>query len=388
VPNRASDRLKRMNAEIMHTWENRAVEEVEAALHKNSLALRDSLPEFLDQVADALNTTTERSMVRIRWDREESTRVGKKHGRERAATLNYTMDQLIFEYHILRQVICDTMEQEAPLSRVEREVIVCAVEQAVNDAATEFSSTLSDIKEKFTNTLAHDIRGPLSTVIMGAQLIIDSPQTPKEPTGIATRISRAAERIDLMIHDLLDGSRLRAGEKLKLEFAECDLNLIVQQIVDETNLSNRDRIKYQPTGAVKGQWNENGLRRVIDNLVINAVKFSTPDSPITLALTEVGNSAEVSVHNEGAPIPAEEKSILFQQFRRARNSAGKTGWGLGLTVVKGIAEAHGGRVEVDSAAGIGTSFRVVLPRDLSRQRSSTLPASSVAAAPRAKPASL
>jgi signal transduction histidine kinase len=366
VPNQASERLKRLNADIMHTWEDRAVEEVEAALHKNSLALRDSLPEFLVQVSDALNTSIDRSQVRIKWNRKESTRIGKKHGRERAATLNYTMDQLIFEYHILRQVICDAMEKEAPLSLVEREVIVCAIEQAVNDAATEFATTLGDIKEKFTNTLAHDIRGPLSTVKMGAQLIEGSTGDAKVCVGLATRISRSADRIELMIHDLLDGSRLRAGEHLKLDFAECDLQHILQVIADEMNLFNKDRIQCKVSGAVVGLWNENGLRRVVDNLVNNALKFSTPDSPISLGVSESKDTVEVFVHNDGNPIPPDEKSILFQQFRRARNAEGKMGWGLGLTIVRGITEAHGGHVEVDSAPGAGTTFRVIIPRDSSK----------------------
>ncbi len=144
MPNKASDRLKRLNSKIMETWEVRVIKEVNAAVQGNSLALRNSLPEFLNQISDALSTTIDRSQERIKFDRKENTRISKSHGSRRSGTKNYTMDQLILEYHILREVICDVMEEEETLSSIESEVITCAVEQAVNDAATQYSDTLRD----------------------------------------------------------------------------------------------------------------------------------------------------------------------------------------------------------------------------------------------------
>jgi len=125
----------------MITWEARAVKEVSAALANNSLALRNSLPDFLVHVANALSTTIDRTEVRVKWDKEQATLLGKGHGKDRARTINYTIDQVIFEYHILRQVICDVMEEKEPLLPFEREIIVCAVEQAVSDSASKFSIT-------------------------------------------------------------------------------------------------------------------------------------------------------------------------------------------------------------------------------------------------------
>ncbi|MBC7885370.1 MAG: hypothetical protein H7X99_07835, partial [Saprospiraceae bacterium] len=102
----------------MKIWEERANKEVLAAMKLDSLALRNSLPDLLPQIADALSTTIDRTAVRVRWDRDESMRIGKKHGLERAESF-YTMAQMLSEYHILRQVICDVLEDEAPLSSFE-----------------------------------------------------------------------------------------------------------------------------------------------------------------------------------------------------------------------------------------------------------------------------
>ncbi len=361
MSNKASERLKRLNKKIMKAWEKRAIDEIQAALPNNSLTLQDSLPEFLDHVATSLETESDLSKLKVKWERNGNSGTGKRHGHDRAKEANYTIDQLIFEYSILRQVICETMEEEAPLSPLEREVIVCAVEQAVNDAATEFSEIFSDIQEKFTNTLAHDLRGPISTAKMGAQLILKKPSDVATSTMIATRIVSSMERIDQLIYDLLDGSKLRAGEKLSLDLNDCDLNAILCQVAEDSRLENPSRIVYKSIGPVVGHWNESGLRRVVENLVNNALKFSPSESCITISLKKLGDTAEVSVQNFGKPIPQDEKTSLFQKFRRAKNAEGKTGWGLGLTVVKGITEAHGGKVEVESSKEEGTIFKVTLP---------------------------
>ena len=126
----------------MNIWEKRANIEIKAAHHQDKFALRDALPEYLSQLVNALSYTTDRTAARKRHDKEESTRISKEHGKDRAGSFNYTINQLIQEYQILREVICDVLEDAVPLSYIEREVIVCSIEQAVNDAATKFSDTI------------------------------------------------------------------------------------------------------------------------------------------------------------------------------------------------------------------------------------------------------
>lgn len=359
--NQTSLRLKKLSPLIMSTWEKQAISEVEAALAHNSLVLQNSLPEFINQIADALSTTIDRTHIRIKWDKQESTRIGKKHGSERAANFSYTMDQLIFEYHILRQVICEIMEVEAPLTLDEREIIICAVEQAVNDAATEFSDTLHDLQDKFTHTLVHDLRNPITAAKLSVQLLIGKSELNDASKKISHRILNAMERIDLMIHDLLDAGSIRAGKKLEFQFEECDINEILKTCVEESNELFESRVCLKSKGSVQGLWNSNGIRRVIDNLVTNALKYSFHQTPITIDLSNDDKEVQISVHNFGLPIPEESLKNLFKQFHRSKTGEGKKGWGLGLTVVKGITEAHGGHVEVESSEKNGTIFRVFLP---------------------------
>jgi len=363
MPNEASDLLKNRTDKIMKNWEERANKEVLAAFKLDSLALRDSLPELLSQIADALSTTIDRTTARVRWDRKESLRIGKKHGHERAGSLDYTMDQMIFEYHILREVICDVLEEEKLLSPVEREVIVCAIEQSVNDAATQFSETLRRIQERLASTLTHDLRSPIIIAKMNAELLLRRPEDVDHCIKIANEICQNMDRLDSMIHELLDVSMLRAGERLPLNIKEFDLDIQIKEIAQEFNLIHGDRFVVVSKSPAKVFWSKSDIRRVIENLATNAVKYGFPNSPISMTIHQTDSTIIFSVHNEGKPISYDEQPILFQQFRRAQTAENKPGWGLGLTIVKGVTEAHGGTVRIESVEGKGTTFIIELPRD-------------------------
>jgi signal transduction histidine kinase len=345
----------------MEIWEKRAICEVEAAVANNSLMLQDSLPEFLKQIEDALSTKIDRTHIRIKWDKKESTRIGKKHGSERAANIDYTMDQLIFEYHILRQVICEVLEEVSPITDTEREIIICAVEQAVNDAATEFSDTLNKLQEKFTYTLAHDLLTPITSAKLGLQIVMKKLESNNTLQSATQKIINSMDRLDLMINDLLDAGRLKAGKKLQMSFEKIDINNILSESIDELNFLHESRVNYKSEGPMVGNFNESGIKRIVDNLITNALKYSTPNTPIKIELKKIDKSILISVHNFGPPIAELNMQNLFNQFHRSNTAEGTKGWGLGLSVVKGITEAHHGHVDVQSSISEGTTFNIFLP---------------------------
>jgi signal transduction histidine kinase len=345
----------------MAIWEKRAICEVEAAVANNSLLLQNSLPEFLRQMEEALSTKIERTNVKIQWDKNESTRLGKKHGSERATNHDYTMDQLIFEYHILRQVICEVLEEDTPITATEREVIICAVEQAVNDAATEFSKTLHDLQQKFTYTLAHDLLTPITSTKMGLQMLTKKLDADPVLKSTTAKFLNSMNRIELMINDLLDAGRITAGKILHMPLEKTDLNAILIENIEELNSQFKSRISYHSPDPMVGNFNENGIKRVVDNLISNAIKYSDPQSEVIVELKKIENNFLISVHNTGEAITESNMSNLFKQFHRSNTAEGTKGWGLGLSVVKGITEAHKGHVEVQSTPSDGTTFTVFLP---------------------------
>lgn len=362
MPNQVSDRLQQNAERIMQMWEERARNEVSASLHQDSLALQNSLPRFLNQLVAELSATRERTSAQVKAHNVENTRIGKLHGHERAGYADYSMTQLIFEYHILRQVLFQVLEEEAPLGTRERDIIIDSIEQAVNDAATQFSQTLQDIQELFMVTLTHDFRGSINIVKMGTQLTLRRLEQGDNHVDVAVRMIGAIDRLDSMIQDLLDASRLRAGQSLKFEFQECCLHTLVQEVVEDLRFTYGERFVVVSNSGIKSDCSRKEIRRVIENLAINAVKYGAPNTPITLTLEQTETHISLTVHNEGNPIPPDAQSILFQQFRRTASAEQQKGWGLGLFLAKNIVEAHRGTIAVESAEGEGTSFIVKFPR--------------------------
>ncbi|HZH13749.1 MAG TPA: PAS domain-containing protein [Archangium sp.] len=235
-------------------------------------------------------------------------------------------------------------------------------------ARHELESALSrleserDLRERFVATLTHDLRTPLTAAKMGAQLLARKASDPDAVLKSAVRIGESLDRADRMIRDLLDANRIRAGETLPIERASCDLAETARDTLEELMTVHGERFVLKGDRHIKGSWSCNAVRRILENLCINAVKYGAAGKCVTVTLTRAGQGAELQVHNEGPPIPSEELRDLFEPFRRAQSAqaGGQKGWGLGLTLVKGLAEAHGGSVSVSSTAESGTTFTVRL----------------------------
>ncbi len=362
MPNKTSQRLEKNIEKILELWEERVNVEVKAARHQGAIELRNSLPEYLVHLVTALSDTVDRTSARKKSDKIEATRLGKKHGEDRAGSRNYTMGQLITEFHILRQVIFDVLEEEIEISPLEREVIVCSIEQAVNDAASEFNLQLKNLQDKETHTLAHDLRSPLTSSKITAQLVLRKLDKNDFIFDKLKLIISNIDRIDHMVGDLLDASRLRAGENIPVKFMACDFDTILREVATELNVAYPGSFNIQSTEC-QGYWDANGIRRVIENLVTNAVKYGADNTPVTMSLNQNDQSVTFSVHNWGNPIPHEKQSIIFEEFQRLENSDNKIGWGVGLTLVKSMVLAHHGTIKVESEKDTGTTFIIELPKD-------------------------
>lgn len=219
------------------------------------------------------------------------------------------------------------------------------------------------LRDRFVAALSHDLRTPLTAAKMSAQIIARKPGDADIVLRSAGRIVDNMNRADEMIRDLLDVNRLKAGEKLPLDVKECLLNKIVAETLDDLVAVHGDRFQFHSSGEISGHWSCSGIRRILENLCNNAIKYGSDTQPVTISVEESNKFVFIKVHNEGRVIPSEERAILFEAFRRAESahSSGERGWGLGLTLVKGLAEAHDGSVSVESEPDKGTTFTVKLP---------------------------
>jgi PAS domain S-box-containing protein len=221
-------------------------------------------------------------------------------------------------------------------------------------------------RDQYVSRLSHDVRSPLQAAKLGAELLLRRKRDDDQETfdRLMTRVVQNLGRVDEMIQQLLERNRLRAGEMPPLHVRPCSLDGIARHTLDELSAMYGDRFVLETNGAVDGEWDPDAIRRIIENLCGNAVKYGTQDRPITLRLRRTAHEAEIAVQNFGAPIPLEDRDRLFVQFARASGPtvAGAEGWGVGLAIVKGLTEAHGGRVRVDSDEHAGsTTFKIDLP---------------------------
>ncbi|HUQ03991.1 MAG TPA: HAMP domain-containing sensor histidine kinase, partial [Kofleriaceae bacterium] len=221
-----------------------------------------------------------------------------------------------------------------------------------------------ELRDRFVSVLAHDLRGPLSAAKLGTQLLLQL-DAPPDVAEVAARIERNIERTDRMIRDLLDANRVRAGERLALRIDYCDLVAITEEVVEELTALHGERFVILAPTAMPGHWSPEELRRTLWNLATNALKYGAPDPPITVTLTPEPEHATVTVHNAGEPIPPPLQVQLFRAFARSASAqaSGPRGWGLGLTLVLGCVEAHGGTVDVESSPEQGTTFTIRIPWD-------------------------
>jgi signal transduction histidine kinase len=222
-----------------------------------------------------------------------------------------------------------------------------------------------DLRERFVSVLAHDLRGPLSAAKMNAQVLLRYPERLDERRDLATRINTNIDRTDRMVCDLLDAHQIRSGKQLPLQLDRCDLAAIAREVVEELASIHGERFILEAEDGVRGIWSAAVLRRAVWNLAANAIKYGAPDKPVTIAVRRTDGGAQASVHNFGSVLSRKDQAHLFEPFARTRSAqaGANRGWGLGLTLVLGCADAHGGTVEIESDAATGTLFTLELPLD-------------------------
>jgi PAS domain S-box-containing protein len=217
--------------------------------------------------------------------------------------------------------------------------------------------------DRFVATLSHDLRTPLTAAKMSAQIISRKAGDPDLVSKSANRIVDNMDRADRMIRDLLDVNRIKAGEKLPLDITECNLRKIISEVLEDLGGLHGDRFVFNPVEEITGHWSCLGIRRMIENLCNNAIKYGSSRSPVVVNYKKAKGFVDISVHNMGNPISRSDQDKLFEPFARSESAltSSEKGWGLGLALVKGLSEAHGGGISLSSNAEEGTTFTINLP---------------------------
>jgi signal transduction histidine kinase len=216
-------------------------------------------------------------------------------------------------------------------------------------------------RQELLGIVAHDLRSPLSAIAMKAGLLrrrADDENVRKQ----AESIGNVAMRMDLLIKSLLDAASIELG-KLSVSRAPCDVDEVVHEAMDTLGSLATPKSIHLDVRASEAVTvvlaDRQRLLQVLTNLVGNAIKFALEGGDVTIATERIGAEIRFSVSDTGPGIASEDLPHVFDRFWKAERG-GRKGSGLGLYIAKGIVEAHGGRIWVDSQLGQGAKFYFTL----------------------------
>jgi signal transduction histidine kinase len=221
-----------------------------------------------------------------------------------------------------------------------------------------------ELQERLLGIVGHDLRNPLSSIVAGVTLLSRAELSPPE-ARTAARILSSSRRMARMVRDLLDWTRGRAAGGIPVRRRAADLGEICRAVVDEATLRHGGAaVELEREGDLSGEWDPDRLEQAIENLVSNALQYAPVGVPVRVRAAGEADTVRLAVENDGPPIAPEVMGSMFDPFRRGRRTeeGGGDGLGLGLFIVRCIAEAHDGSVEVDSGPSRPVRFTVVLPR--------------------------
>lgn len=228
---------------------------------------------------------------------------------------------------------------------------------------------LNEIKNSLLGIAAHDLRNPIAVIRGFSELILDGmfgPVTDQQKKYL-NRIDVNCETMLSLINNLLEISAIESG-KLKLSLKEIDLICYLQEFYEYSHVMARkkgiDMVLDIPQELPKVVFDPDRINQVLYNLVSNAIKYSYPDTTITLkARISDPDHLEISVHDQGQGIEEEEIHLLFKDYQKAGSlpTGGEKSSGLGLAIVRRIVKAHEGNISIESKLGEGSIFKIALP---------------------------
>jgi signal transduction histidine kinase len=219
------------------------------------------------------------------------------------------------------------------------------------------------VQQRLMGIVSHDLRNPLSAVL-GSAWSLGRQDLPADARRAVQRTASAARRMHRLIRDVLDWSRAHAGAAIPVMPKETDLAELCSRVAEDLDRPVGERIRLACEGDARAVVDPDRMEQVVANLLSNALRYAPPNRPVRLRVIGGARDVSIAVSDDGPGIAPEVRVGLFEPFRPVApgDARGGGGVGLGLFIVRTIAEAHGGLVRVDTSLGVGTTFVVQVPR--------------------------
>lgn len=349
---------------IAADWEDFAKTCTPAAVEMTKDGLLDEVSHILMAIAEDIEKAQTPDEQKAKGKSKRSTgslgRVATSHVGLRVES-RFDLAQIVSEYRALRASVLRLWAKSRPDGLSEETMAVIRFDEAIDESVAEIVPTYlrcqSQYRDRFFGMLGHDLRTPINAIHLSAELLSTAPGVGEKEAKCISRILSSAQRLDLMVRDILDFTRGRFGEPMPLNRSSADLGVLLQFIVDELQCSNPSVvIDLAVLGDLSGEWDSERLSQLISNLVMNAIQHGKARR-VTVKAENANNAVSIEVHNDGLPIPQASIATIFKPFEREiRSDHSSPGLGLGLFICQEIVTAHKGTISVTSSRDAGTSF--------------------------------
>lgn len=358
---------------IVAEWEAFAATRLPAARRMSALALRDHAEPILRAVAADLRTP-QTAAEQIGKSRGEAPVIegapataAQTHGLLRAQS-GFDINQMASEYRALRaSVLRLWLDACAPEPPHTEDIIRFneAVDQALAESVAFYSERVDRARNLFIGMLGHDMRTPLQSILITAtrlgQMNMD-----EKVSDAAGRLIRSGERMQHLLDDLVEFNRSNLGLGIPVDRKAADMRDLLEEELAQIQVAHPgQRLELVVHGPTDGVWDGTCVQRLVGNLVVNAIKYGSPDTPVRIVVTGSKDDVNIEVRNHGVPLDADALRDMFEPLRRGLHATDPNDWdgslGLGLYIAREIAKAHGGDIDARSEQG-ETVFSVRLPR--------------------------
>jgi len=363
--------LRKESGALMCDWRSE-VRQLDVAKNLDVPTLNDHVPDLIEELAFELEACSDETMIDGLKDNPVI------HGLDRLE-LGFDVEEVVAEYNALRCVILNLIEAhdlqvKGLMNHTINRVIDKSIGLAVKTYATQKALEVQQRREEHLSFVAHDLRSPLSTISIAAQLL--ESRFPKAASDASTAnllatLGRNVTRLnELIVKVVQEANNLNADPNERAKRRDVELKPLVDGLMldlDPMAVSSDAKLFNQVPADIVAFADPNLLTLVFQNLISNAISY-TPHGNIIVSAREdpETNSIECWVSDNGAGIHEERTEKVFEKLETdpERND----GMGLGLAIVRQFVEAHGGTVSVDSVIGVGSTFRFNLPnREVPRE---------------------
>lgn len=386
--NETANVLEDDKALIMADWLEHVRAEVSVAKSKSDAQIYNHLSVFFNTLITALRSEESNDLL------NENRVISREHGEQRFSIKGYTLEQMIHEYHLLRETIFEYLivERDVNLTESDRKIINNFIDKSIQASAAEFvrketeaqakikaelEETLARLKvtmkarDSFLSVASHELKTPLTTLLLQTQMRKRQFSKGNLAAFETDKIKEMLEMdfkqlsgLNRLIEDMLDIGRIRTG-RLEMHKERLDLGALAKDVFErfkpliEEKCSSFD---YSVEDNIFVEADPSRIDQIISNLLNNAMKYGRCRPLAAKVFCDSENKkAFIVVRDNGLGIGQEDKERIFHIFERAISPNEVSGLGLGLSIVKEIAEAHQGEVLVDSEVGVGSTFTVGLP---------------------------